>query len=90
MFRMSWKEMQSFGQDEGPESPPREPQRYLGKPAFVLSLTGILERDLNFYLQTMDKSISLAALPPPACLALTNYLAAAGTVVKKSSISFPD
>jgi hypothetical protein len=74
LFRMSLKEMQSDTQNDGSPSESEEPHRYLGQPAFVLSLTGLEERDLDFYLQTMDKSISLAALPPPSSLELTNYL----------------
>ena len=48
-----------------------------------LSLTGFEERDLNFYLQTMDKSISLAALPPPASLTFSNDLESARSVARK-------
>jgi type II secretory pathway pseudopilin PulG len=54
--------------------------RYSGKPAWFLSLTGFEERDLNFYLQTMDKSISLAALPPPESLTFSNYLESVSAV----------
>jgi len=74
LFRMSWKEMEILARADGPASHPPKPNPYLGKPAFLLLLSGILERDLNFYLQTMDKSISMAALPPPASLSLTNYM----------------
>ena len=83
IFRMSWKEMQAWGQDEGPESPPPKPRTYSGKPAWFLSLTGFEERDLNFYLQTMDKGISLAALAPPASLTFSNDLESANTVARK-------
>jgi hypothetical protein len=83
LFRMSWKEMEILGQDNGPDSQPARPHPYLGKPAFLLLLSGILERDLNFYLQTMDKSISMAALPPPTSLSLTNYLERAGNEAYK-------
>jgi len=83
IFRMSWKEMQVWGQDEGPESPPREPQHFSGKPALFLSLTGFEERDLNFYLQTMDEGISLAAFAPPASLTFANDLESARSVAGK-------
>ncbi len=82
IFRMSWKEMQSESQNDVSPSKSEEPHRYLGQPAFVLSLTGLEERDLDFYLQTMDKSISLAALPPPSSLTLTNYLESANNVAQ--------
>jgi hypothetical protein len=77
LFRMSWQEIQSDSEDEGQESKPHEPHRYSGKPWFPLWLTGYFERDLNFFLQYWDKSISLSALPPPANLTLTNYLESA-------------
>jgi hypothetical protein len=80
---MSYKEIQSFNQDEEERSQPRKPQRYSGKPAPVLWLTGFLERDLNFFLKTMEKSISIAALPAPQNLGLTNHLESATKVSKK-------
>jgi hypothetical protein len=82
-FRWSWKEMEAMSQDDGPDSKPQAPHQYLGKPAFLLWLSGLLERDLNFYLQITDKSISMAAMPPPASLTLTNYLESADEVAHK-------
>ncbi len=35
-------------------------------------VTGFFERDLNFYLRCMETNISLASLPPPRSLAITN------------------
>ena len=64
----------------------QEPQRYSGKPWFALWLTGFFERDLNFYLQTMEKGISLAALPPPESLAMTNYWNSAAPSRRKDFI----
>jgi hypothetical protein len=83
IFRMSWKEIQSSGQGDGPENQPRKPQRYSGKPATLLWLTGFLERDLDFFLGRMLQSISLAALPPPENLAMTNNLDMANTIAQK-------
>jgi hypothetical protein len=74
IFRLSWSEIQNFKQNGEGENQPRKPQHYSGKPQFVFWLSGFFERDLNFYLQTMDKGISLAKLPPPENLALTNAL----------------
>jgi hypothetical protein len=82
LFRISWKEMQHDTQNEESGSQPAKPQRHLGKPMTILWLTGFFERDLNFYLQTMDKSISLAGLPPPASLTLSNYLDSATAVAQ--------
>jgi len=82
-FRMSWKEMRSASQSDGTSSQPQEPQRYSGKPCFPLWLTGFLERDLSFYLQSMEKGISLAALAPPESLAMSNYMNSVGAVAEK-------
>jgi hypothetical protein len=76
-FRLSWKEIQSFSQGDEEKSQPRKPQQYSGKPALFLWLSGFLERDLNFFLETMQTSASFAALPPSQNLALTNYLESA-------------
>ena len=83
IFRLSWKEIHSFSEREGEDLTCRKPQRYSGKPMFSLWLSGILERDLAFYLQTMEQSISLAALPPPASLTLTDDLRSASEVAQK-------
>jgi hypothetical protein len=48
-----------------------------------LWLSGFLERDLSFFLETVEKSIALAALPPPANLALTNYLESASVAARR-------
>jgi hypothetical protein len=76
-FRLSWKEIQSFSQGDEEKSQPRKPQQYSGKPALFLWLSGFLERDLNFFLETMQTPASFAALPAPQNLALTNYLESA-------------
>jgi hypothetical protein len=73
VFRLSWSDIRSLGQSDDSQNQPQKPRHYSGQPAFVLWLSGFLERDLNFYLQTMDKSISLAQLPPPASLVLSNH-----------------
>jgi len=80
MFRLSWSEIQNLNQHGEGQSQPRKPQRYSGNPMIFFWLTGFFERDLNFYLQTMDKGISLAQLPPPANLMLTNELDTASQV----------
>jgi hypothetical protein len=82
-FRLSWKEAQAASNDGNQEGSLRKPQRYAGKPMVFLWFTGLFERDLDFFLQTMEKSISLAALPPPGSLTLTNYLESASTSAGK-------
>jgi len=82
-FRLSWKEIQSSNHEDEPGSQPREPQRYSGKPATFLWLTGLFERDLDFFLETMEKWISLVGMPLPERLHLTNDLEEASTTAQK-------
>ncbi len=88
VFRLTLKETQSFNQDDDSGSAPRTPQRYSGKGMIFMRFTGLFERDLDFYLQSMEKSISLAASPLPGSLILTNYLDTAGGLAKKESLCF--
>ena len=83
VFRQSWKESQSSNQGDEPGSQPQKPQRYSGKPATFLWLTGFFERDLDFFLGTMEKCISLAGLPLPGRLGLTNYFESVCTIAQK-------
>ncbi|MCI0536331.1 MAG: hypothetical protein L0Z50_14010 [Verrucomicrobiales bacterium] len=82
-FRLSWSEIQSFRDrpDEGDQ--PRKPQRYAGKPTPILWLSGIFERDLNFFLETMDKSIAVAAFPPPESLGLADHFGHATQIAER-------
>ena len=82
-FRLSWKEIQSFSQGDEEKSQPRKPQQYSGKPTPVLWLTGFLERDLDFFLETMGKCASMTSLPAPQNLGLTNYLESAIKISQK-------
>lgn len=79
-FRFSWSEFKNISRDDATGGNPRPPQKYLGKPMFALWLTGVLERDLNYFLRKMDQGISLAQLSPPGFLAMTNQLQYAGEV----------
>ncbi len=90
LFRLSWKELQSFGQDDEQSNQPRKPQRYSGKATPVLWLSGFFERDLDFYLRTMERAILLAASPPPKSLVLTNYLDAASAEAQKRYFMMSD
>jgi hypothetical protein len=78
---LSWKEIQSKSDEPGNQS--RKPRRYSGKPATFLWLIGFFERDLDFFLETMDKWISLADMPPPERLHLTKDLEEASTIAHK-------
>ncbi|HLH56996.1 MAG TPA: hypothetical protein VKY92_25675 [Verrucomicrobiae bacterium] len=82
-FRLSWKEIQSSSQRDEPASQSRTPHRYSGKPATFLWFTGFFERDLDFFLATMEKCISLARMPFPERLDLTNYFETACTTAQK-------
>lgn len=81
-FRLSWAQIEHSSEDET-DNAKRTPQRYLGKANPFLWFTGFLERDLNFFLQTMEKSIVLVALPPPASFTLTNHMESASTKAHK-------
>ncbi len=83
IFRISREEAQSFSDDDATATQPRKPQHYAGKPTSFFWVTGFFERDLDFYLQTMEKGISLSALPFPGSLSLTNYLESAGSIAEK-------
>jgi hypothetical protein len=83
VFRLNWKEIQSSSQGDEPGTQARKPLRYSGKPSTFLWLTGFFERDLDFFLGTMEKCISLAELPLPARLSLTNYFEAACETAQK-------
>jgi type II secretory pathway pseudopilin PulG len=83
VFRLSWEEIQSSSHNAEQADQPRKPHRYLGKPSFLLWLSGFLERDLNFFLQTMEKSISFAELAPPRSLEITNWFETVEVVTDK-------
>jgi hypothetical protein len=80
LFRLSWAEIQSRSQEDQQETQPRKLQSLSGIPAGPFWISGFFERDLNFYLETMDKSIALASLPPPKCLELTKHIDSAVNV----------
>jgi hypothetical protein len=75
VFRMSWKELQSFSQPDDQQPQPRSPQRFAGKPMTLLWLTGFVERDLLCFLGAMKRFISDAAVALPQALAVTNNYA---------------
>lgn len=83
IFRLSWKEIQARSSDSTNESMPQSPQRYSGRPMSFLWLTGFFERDLNFFLQTMQRTTTLAALPFPQSLVLTNSLDSAAKLAER-------
>jgi hypothetical protein len=82
-FRLSGNEIESHSQNNDDKSKPRKRQRYAGKPTLFLWLSGLFERDLNFFLETMQTCVSMAALPAAENLALTNYLHSAFEVSQK-------
>jgi hypothetical protein len=82
-FRLNLQEAKSLGQDDQQGTQPGKPRSLSGNPSGPLWISGFFERDLKFYLDTMDKSISLAALPPPKCLELTKYIESAANIAKE-------
>src|SRR5206468_4339967 len=85
VFRMSSEEIQSSNEGDKPGSQPRKPQRYSGKPATFLWITGLFERDLDFFLEIMEESVSVAGMPLPERLHLTNNLEEATTIAQKKA-----
>jgi hypothetical protein len=83
VFRLSWAEIQSASQGAGEGTQTHKPHAYSGKPATIVWLTGFMERDLNFFLQTMDRCITVAQLPPPENLNLTNEMMTASEVARR-------
>ena len=83
VFRLSLSEVRHVTQSDEGDGQPRKPQHYSGKPIFILWLSGFFERDLNFYLQTMDKGISLSKLTFPESLVLTNQFDEASQIAQK-------
>jgi type II secretory pathway pseudopilin PulG len=86
-FRLSWNEMHSFDEDSDQNrtifDPPPKPVRFSGNPFLPNWIIGFWERDLSFYLQTMDKSISLASSPLPGSLTLTNYMGSRSDLARR-------
>jgi hypothetical protein len=74
-FRMSRAEMNRLAKptDEEPEGSNGAPVP--GPAQVFFRATGFFERDLSFYLRSMETNITLASLPPPRRLAVTNLLA---------------
>jgi hypothetical protein len=70
-FRMNWSEIHHASNDTA-DNRPRPSQRYSGKPNPLFWLSGFFERDLNYFLATMEESMPVAELPPPQSLRLTN------------------
>jgi len=70
LFRTSWAELKRLNDEagEGPAEGQNAPPTPGRLPAF-LRLTGVFERDLRFYLRTMQALIGLASQPPPRSLA---------------------
>lgn len=72
-FRFSREEFQALSQSTESTGAPQKAQRFAGKPNPFLWLSGFLERDLNFFLETTENLGSMVVLPPPRSLAVTNY-----------------
>jgi hypothetical protein len=81
-FRLSEAEMDALeGDSSGSIS--EERQRPSGKPSPLVWLSGILERDLSFYLKTMETAVSQAQLPFPERLEMKNHFERAEQVANR-------
>jgi len=71
-FRMNFAELERFG-DSAPDFPSAS-KRTLGSEflTVLIRASGFFERDLRFYLKVMETNISLAGLPLPQSLEVSN------------------
>lgn len=82
VFRLSRAEAEAVSADQERGSP-RPPIRFAGKPNPFLWATGFFDRDLNFFLRTMEQAIALATQSPPASLVLTNAMRRAAAEARR-------
>jgi len=71
-FRLSSSEIDHLAQQWAGNISPSSATPSSRGPSPFLKLTGILERDLNFYLKAMSTNIQIVGLGPPTSLALSN------------------
>jgi hypothetical protein len=84
LFRMSPQEWQRLAEEDDEEAleKPRPTGKSGESPSFM-RLIGFFERDLNFYLATMDSAIALAQQTAPKKLTLNNHFQTAGKVSRR-------
>ncbi len=73
-FRLGRREIDAYSTEENDKP---KPVRFEGKIYLPNYIHGFFERDLSFFLETMDKAISIGSLPPPQNLVLSNHFDAA-------------
>jgi hypothetical protein len=83
VFRLNRSEIENSSQIDGGVASQRWPQHYSGKPVWYLWVSGFFERDLNFYLQSMDLGTTLAAKPISEALTATNIFRNASNVAAR-------
>ena len=88
VFRMSMEEIRPLDNSDSESDPDRQPRRLSGKGNLVMRATGFFERDLSFYLKTMDKAIALSSAPLPKCLELTNLFKTSGEIASDKFFVF--
>jgi hypothetical protein len=84
-FRLSYAEMNTLSRDDGVdgEKSPPTPIKPSGKAFRPLWVTGFFERDLDFYLATMEKAIGISRSRAPANLDLTNIFDVSGIIRRR-------
>lgn len=65
-FRLSWAEVQQLGTNGEPRTSTATSMPLMGHPNPGLWITGLFERELNYFLRGMDSNIVLAGLPLPS------------------------
>ena len=82
-FRMSTAEAQRIAStdEDGVETPPQP--MIPGRRPLLMSVTGFMDRDLRFYLKTLETNIPVASLSPPDNLVFEENLEKAGDVARR-------
>jgi len=72
-FRMSWAEINKLSQNDETDNDLLAGPPLPGPQPILFRVTGFFERDLNYYLQTMEINIEFASQQPPQSLMVTNF-----------------
>ncbi len=72
-FRMSWAEINKLSESDEKDNNLLTGPPLPGPQPMLFRVTGFFERDLLYYLQTMETNIAFASLQPPQSLMVTNF-----------------
>jgi hypothetical protein len=72
-FHMSWAEINKLSESDGKDNDLLTGPPFPGTQPMLFRVTGFFERDLLYYLQTMETNIAFASLQSPQSLMVTNF-----------------